>query len=180
LLPLFIVPASGMAAGDFDVMLLDVGQGLAVVVRTAGHALVYDTGPRFRSGSDTGQEVLVPYLRSQGITRPDLAIVSHGDNDHAGGLASLRKAYPALPVYTGAPERVPDAQACQRGQHWDWDGVRLEVLYPEAGGTLSGNDASCVLRITGAGGRALLVGDLMKKGEKRLLELEPDGLHSQL
>jgi competence protein ComEC len=180
LLPLFIVPVSGIAAGGFDVTLLDVGQGLAVVVRTTGHALVYDTGPRFRSGSDTGQEVLVPYLRSQGIAAPDLAIVSHGDNDHAGGLVSLREAYPAMPVYTGAPDRVPDAQPCVRGQHWVWDGVSFDLLYPEAGSRLKGNDASCVLRITGPGGSTLLVGDIMKKGEKRLLELEPAGLGSML
>ncbi len=179
-LPLFILPASGLAAGDFDVTLLDVGQGLAAVVRTSGHVLVYDTGPRFRSGSDTGQEVLIPYLRSQGIAAPDLAIVSHGDSDHAGGLMSLRKAFPAMPVYTGAPERIPDAQPCLRGQHWDWDGVHLDLLYPDAGSALSGNDASCVLRISGAGGTALLAGDIMKKGEKRLLELGPAGLRSDL
>jgi competence protein ComEC len=180
MLPLFIIPASGLASGDFDVTLLDVGQGLAAVVRTSGHVLIYDTGPKFRSGSDTGQEVLIPYLRSQGIAAPDLAIVSHGDSDHAGGLASLRKTYPAMTVYTGAPERIPDATPCRRGQRWDWDGVHLELLYPEEGSVLSGNDASCVLKVSGTGGTALLVGDIMKKGEKRLLELEPAGLHSDL
>jgi competence protein ComEC len=149
------------------------------VVRTAHHVLIYDTGPKFRSGSDTGQEVLVPYLRSQGIAAPDRVIVSHGDNDHAGGLESLRTAYPDLSVYTGAMDRVADAQPCLRGQHWDWEGVHFEMLYPERGNPLSGNDASCVLRISGPGGSALLVGDIMKKGERRLLALQPD-LHGDL
>jgi competence protein ComEC len=174
LLPLFIIAPAGMAAGDFDVTLLDVGQGLSAVVRTGHHVLIYDTGPKFRSGSDTGQEVLVPYLRSQGVTAPDRVIVSHGDNDHAGGLGSLRKAYPAVPVYTGAMDRVPDAMPCRRGQHWDWEGVHFEMLYPESGDPLSGNDASCVLRISGPGGSVLFVGDVMKKGEKRLLALQAD------
>lgn len=180
MLPLFVPPASGITPGGFDLMLLDVGQGLAAVVRTEGHVLIYDTGPGFRSGSDTGEEVLIPYLRSQGIAAPDLAVVSHGDNDHAGGLASLRKAYPGLKVYTGAMDRIPDAKPCLRGQRWDWDGVHFEVLYPELGNPLSGNDASCVLKVTGPGGSVLLAGDLMKKGEKRLLELEPAGLASEV
>ena len=173
MLPLFVIVPSGLGAGDFDVTLLDVGQGLAVVVRTSDHVLVYDTGPKFRSGSDTGQEVLLPYLRSQGVATPDLVMVSHGDNDHAGGLASLRAVYPRVPVYTGAMDRVADAKPCVRGQRWEWDGVHFEVLYPERGSPLNGNDRSCVLRISAAGGSALLVGDIMKKGEKRLLQVEP-------
>jgi competence protein ComEC len=174
MLPLFVIAPADLATGDFDVTLLDVGQGLAAVVRTAHHVLIYDTGPSFRSGSNTGQEVLVPYLHSQGLGAPDRVIVSHGDNDHAGGLAGLRRAYPDVPVYTGAMDRVPDAMPCRRGQHWEWEGVHFEMLYPEMGNLLSGNDASCVLRISGPGGSALLVGDIMKKGEKRLLALEPD------
>jgi len=179
ILPLFVIAPAGIAAGDYDVTLLDVGQGLAAVIRTADHVLIYDTGPSFRSGSDTGQEVLVPYLRSQGVAAPDRIIVSHGDSDHAGGLESLREAYPGVPVFTGAMDRVPRAQPCLRGQHWDWDGVHFELLYPELGNPLTGNDASCVLRVSGAGGSALFVGDLMKKGERRLLQLQP-ALHSDL
>lgn len=179
LLPLFLIAPSGIAAGDYDVTLLDVGQGLSAVVRTADHVLVYDTGPSFRSGSDTGQEVLIPYLRSQGIDALDRIVVSHGDNDHAGGLESLREAYPSAPVFTGAMDRVPMARPCLRGQHWEWDGVRFEMLYPERGNPLTGNDGSCVLRVSGKGGSTLLVGDLMKKGEKRLLQMQPV-LHSDL
>jgi competence protein ComEC len=173
MLPLFVMAPVGIAPGDYDVTLLDVGQGLAAVVRTSDHVLIYDTGPSFRSGSDTGQEVLVPYLRSQDIAAPDRIIVSHGDNDHAGGLQSLREVYPDVPVFTGAMDRVPDARPCLRGQRWDWDGVHFEMLYPELGNPLTGNDGSCVLRVSSPGGSTLFVGDLMKKGEKRLLRMEP-------
>ena len=169
-LPLFIVLASGLAAGDFDLSLLDVGQGLAAVVRTAGHVLVYDTG----------QEVLLPYLRSQGLGAPDLVMVSHGDADHAGGLASLREAFPGVRVLTGAMDRIPDTKPCMRGQRWDWDGVHFEVLYPDMGDPLTGNDGSCVLRVSSEGGSLLLPGDIMKKGERRLLALEPVSLHSDV
>jgi competence protein ComEC len=180
LLPLFVLPASGLAVGDFDFRLLDVGQGLAAVVRTAGHSLVYDTGPRFRSGSDTGQEVVVPYLQSQGIGAPDLIMVSHGDADHAGGLASLRQAFPGTPVLSGDMQRVSDAKPCIRGGRWDWDGVHFEVLSPDLGDPLIGNDGSCVLRVSGPGGSLLLPGDLMKKGEARLVAMEPGSLRSDV
>ncbi len=180
ILPLFVTPPSGIHAGDFDFTLLDVGQGLSAVVRTAGHTLVYDTGPAFQSGNDTGDEVVIPYLRSQGIAAPDLTVVSHGDLDHAGGLASLRGVWPAMPVLSGAEGRFRDVRVCLRGESWEWDGVRFEVLYPDADAPVSGNDASCVLKVSGPGGSLLLTGDIMKKSEKRLLELDPDAVASQV
>jgi competence protein ComEC len=180
LVPLFLAPPAGIRTGDFELTLLDVGQGLSAVVRTAGHALVYDTGPAFRSGSDTGGEVLVPYLVSQGLPAPDLTVVSHGDSDHAGGLASLRAAYPRMPVLSGAEDRFPGALTCVRGQHWSWDGVDFQVLYPDADAPSGGNDASCVVRVSGPGGSALLTGDIEHKSERRLLQLEGPGLQSEL
>lgn len=180
LLPLFVPPPSGIPMGGFDLTLLDVGQGLAVVVRTAGHALVYDTGPAFRSGSDTGGEVVLPYLVSQGVAAPDLTVVSHGDSDHAGGLVSLRAAYPRMPLLSGAEDRFLGAIPCIRGQRWDWDGVEFEVLYPDAGAPAGGNDASCVIRVSGTGGSALLTGDIMRKSERRLLDLDAPALKSDL
>ncbi len=180
LLPLFLTPAPGIPAGGFDVTLLDVGQGLSAVVRTARHVLVFDTGPRFRSGTDTGEEVLLPYLASQGIAEPSLAMVSHGDSDHAGGLDSLRAAYPVMPVLSGAEGRFPDVDVCLRGQHWTWDGVEFQVLYPDTGAPEGGNDASCVLKITSPSGSALLTGDIMQKSERHLLTLDPALLKSDL
>ena len=178
LLPLFIAAAPAIPAGGFDLTLLDVGQGLSAVVRTADHVLVYDTGPKFTSGSDTGGEVVIPYLVSQGIAAPDLTVLSHGDSDHSGGLASLMAVYPKMPVITGAGDRYPQFTRCTRGQRWEWDGVSFEVLYPDAEAPLGGNDASCVLKVSGAGGSLLLTGDIMKKSERRLLELGPGALRS--
>ena len=170
LLPLFLPVPSGIPPGGFNFTLLDVGQGLSAVVRTAQHTLVYDTGPAFSDHADTGQLVVIPWLQSRGIRAPDLAVVSHGDNDHAGGLRSLRAAYPRMAVLSGAVEDVAGSHPCLRGQHWQWDGVNFEILYPDADGPHTGNNASCVLHVTGAGGSVLLTGDLMRAGEQRLLE----------
>ncbi|MGA9852312.1 MAG: DNA internalization-related competence protein ComEC/Rec2 [Gammaproteobacteria bacterium] len=180
LLPLFLPTPSGIPAGGFNLTLLDVGQGLSAVVRTSGHTLIYDTGPAFSDHSDTGGLVVIPWLQSRGIGAPDLTIVSHGDNDHAGGLRSLRVAYPKMPVLSGDPGRVIGAQRCVRGQSWEWDGVRFEILSPETDGPVEGNNASCVLQINGIGGNALLVGDIERRGEQRLLALDEARLGSDV
>ncbi|MGH8362901.1 MAG: DNA internalization-related competence protein ComEC/Rec2, partial [Gammaproteobacteria bacterium] len=179
LLPLFVHRPQVIPQGGFNLAVLDVGQGLSAVVRTARHTLVYDTGPAF-SESDTGQLVVIPWLRSRALGAPDLTIVSHADNDHAGGLRSLRAAWPAMPVLSGAPARVAGAKRCQRGQSWEWDGVHFEILSPDVDGPSDGNDASCVLQITGASGNALLVGDLMREGELRLLQRDVARLGSDV
>ncbi|HSN71042.1 MAG TPA: DNA internalization-related competence protein ComEC/Rec2, partial [Steroidobacteraceae bacterium] len=88
-------------ATEVEVAVLDVGQGLAVVVRTERHALVYDTGPAFRSGRDTGELVVLPYLRSQGIRRVDRLVATHGDLDHVGGLDSVIAGIEVLRVIAG-------------------------------------------------------------------------------
>ncbi len=180
LLPLFMPAASGIPVGGFNLTLLDVGQGLSTVVRTAQHTLVYDTGPAFSDHSDTGQLVVIPWLQSRGIGAPSLTIVSHGDNDHAGGLRSLHAAYPKMPVLSGDPARVIGTQRCVRGQSWEWDGVRFEILSSTMDGPTHGNDASCVLQISGTDGNTLLVGDLTRRGEQRLLSLDEARLGSDV
>lgn len=180
LLPLFFAAAAAIPAGGFNLSLLDVGQGLSAVVRTAHHTLIYDTGPSFSANSDTVKLVLLPWMQARGVARPDLAVISHEDNDHAGGLPRLRARFPGLPVLSGAVGRFPGAWVCVRGQHWRWDGVTFTVLYPDERAPTHGNDASCVLRIESAGGSALLVGDLMKDGEQRLLELQANELSTQV
>jgi competence protein ComEC len=179
LLPLFIVKPEGPARGEARVTLLDVGQGLSAVVQTRHHTLVYDAGPRFSETFDTGQAVVVPFLRNQGIRRLDTLIVSHGDNDHIGGVASVLAAYPAVEIFSSVPEELPEAhaQACRRGQQWDWDGVRLSILHPANGHALSGNNASCVLRIESQGKQvALLTGDIERRAEQILLREQRDKL----
>lgn len=168
LLPLVALKPAAPAAGEVWFTLLDVGQGLAAVVRTQHHVLVYDTGARFNSGFDAGRAVVLPYLRSQGIDRIDSLMVSHGDNDHIGGVQAVRE-LPVAQAWSGAPTRVAGT-ACVAGQSWRWDGVEFYLLHPPADTTTPANDASCVLSIKSAHGTILLPGDIAKATERRLLQ----------
>ncbi len=172
MLPLLLSPRAPPDAGTWDFAVLDVGQGLATVVRTANHTLVYDAGPRLNARFDSGRTVVAPYLRAKGIDRIDRLIVSHGDNDHAGGIAHLRSAFSAGPVLTSDPGAVPDTEACRAGAKWEWDGVAFEMLFPDdaATGEVSDNNRSCVLRVTGPGGSVLLPGDIEALAEAFLVE----------
>lgn len=149
------------ADGDFQAWVLDVGQGLSVIVRTHQHVLVYDAGARYPSGFDLGEAVVVPAMHALGIRRLDLLMISHADNDHAGGAASVADAFPQAQRYAGEPKRMTlPMRACVAGQSWRWDGVSFRVLSPDAHGTARGNDRSCVLAVDGVGGRLLLTGDI--------------------
>jgi competence protein ComEC len=176
LVPLLGLPAPQPAAGELWVWVLDVGQRLAVVVRTAAHSLVYDTGPRFGREADAGQRVLVPFLRQAGVPHLDTLIVSHPDQDHQGGSASLRKSLPVRRLL-GAEA---GAEPCVQGQTWDWDGVRFEVLHPPAAGEFADNDASCVLRLSWAGGALLLPGDIGQAAEGYLITQLPERLAAEV
>lgn len=161
-LPLLLGPPAPPPAGGFRVTLLDVGQGLAAVVRTSEHALLFDAGPRYRTGFDTGEAIVVPYLRSRGIRRLDKLVLSHGDIDHRGGVDAVRE---TIPVDTTLG--VDQTKPCRAGQRWRWDGVEFRVLHPD-GPRWRGNDASCVLRVSGRGGSVLLTGDIEAAAERHL------------
>ncbi|MDZ7750242.1 MAG: DNA internalization-related competence protein ComEC/Rec2 [Gammaproteobacteria bacterium] len=169
LLPLLLAPHSVPREGEVQVTVLDVGQGLAAVVRTASHVLVFDTGPRFGSGSDTGDMVVAPYLQALGLGWLDVLMVSHGDGDHAGGVASVRRALTVERVMYGGGAPVAGGIPCEAGQGWRWDGVDFAVLHPPPGGGLRGNDGSCVLAVGGGDGRLLLTGDVEQAGEAALV-----------
>lgn len=159
------------AAGDFTVTTLDVGQGLAIVVRTRAHTLLFDAGPVFRSGRSAGDLVVVPYLHSQGVRRLDMLVTSHADKDHVGGVAAVERALTISTARHGGvhgESRTP-SYACEEGEAWVWDGVRFEFLHPAAHDTWSDNDGSCVLLITAGVTRALLTGDIEHTAEEQLL-----------
>lgn len=181
-LPLLFPHIDRPEPGRYWLDLLDVGQGLAVVVRTAGHVMVYDTGPRYASGEDAGARVVAPFLYSQGIGRLDAMVVSHEDSDHSGGAASLAVSH--VPAWTLASAPRPGARRCVAGQAWRWDGVRFEILHPPARyyaqPGFPENDLSCVLKISGARGTALLTGDIGRLGELSLLELSGGRLASDI
>ncbi len=158
------------APNAWTLTVLDVGQGLAAVVQTRRHVLVFDTGPRWRSGSTAARVSLLPYLRGRGIRRIDRLVVSHDDMDHAGGAGQLRDSFPVGEFTAGPGAEVSGSSSiCRRGDGWDWDGVEFRMLHPAAGASDSDNDNSCALRIAGPGGSALLLADPEADAEQQLL-----------
>ncbi|MFH1603735.1 MAG: DNA internalization-related competence protein ComEC/Rec2 [Pseudomonadota bacterium] len=183
-LPMFAVLPPTPAAGAAWLTLLDAGQGLAVFVRTERHALLYDAGPRYSPEADSGSRVILPFLRASGIARLDAMVVSHDDNDHAGGAVSVLSGLPVGALYASLPQTHSAWQAaqnyrlpCSAGQGWAWDGVRFDFLHPRADSYasdgLKSNDRSCVLKISSAYGTLLLAGDIEGKAEEELLERAP-------
>jgi competence protein ComEC len=159
--------------GGLEVTALDVGQGLAVLLRTPHHALLYDAGPAFEDGFDAGESVVAPYILGLGLHRLDMLLLSHGDNDHAGGVPAARRLL-RIDRELGTSGHAP----CRDGQHWEWDGIRFSVLHPDDGAA-SDNNRSCVLRVDGPYS-VLLTGDIEKAAEARLLEVHPDRLKADL
>ena len=170
-LPLLFFPLAAPAPGGFWFTLLDVGQGLAAVVRTRQHIVVYDTGPRLGPRFDAGRAALVPFLRAQGIARVDTLVISHGDSQHTGGVRSLLERLPVERVITSSLQQVPieGAVQCRAGDLWNWDGVWFRLLHPPEKAGFSGDNASCVLAIEGPGGRVLLTGDIEVSGQAAML-----------
>jgi competence protein ComEC len=169
LAPLLFPPTNRPAAGQAEVWLFDVGQGLAVLVRTREHALLYDAGPRY-GDFDIGERVVFPSLRALGVADLDLLVLSHADSDHAGGAQAIQRQMPAARVLSGEPERLPaslNAEACRSGASWEWDRVSFTLWrWPQA---QDGNQSSCVLLIEADGERLLLTGDIDVSAEQALL-----------
>lgn len=170
LLPLLFTAQQRPEHGRAEVWMLDVGQGLALLVRTRQHALLYDAGPRF-GDFDTGERVVLPSLRALDVRGLDLLLVSHADNDHAGGVAAIKRGLAVRQVLSGEPDKLApllQAEACVSGQHWQWDGVKFSTWRWAA--ATDGNQASCVLRIEANGERLLLTGDIDSRAERALLD----------
>ncbi|WP_307731707.1 DNA internalization-related competence protein ComEC/Rec2 [Pseudoduganella sp. SL102] len=178
-LPLLAAQPDAPAPGTARIVAFDVGQGMAVLVETAGHRLLYDAGPTYGTDANAGSRVLVPYLRARGIARLDGLVVSHGDADHAGGaLAVLRDiragwTLSSLPLEHPVVLAAPKHRHCVAGQRWEWEGVRFEMLHPTAASyadaSLKNNGRSCTLRITAGGKAVLLAGDIEARQEAELV-----------
>jgi competence protein ComEC len=181
--PLFAVLPPAPAAGELWMTVLDVGQGLSVVVRTHGHALLYDAGPAFGALADSGSRVVLPYLRGEGVARLDAMVVSHDDRDHAGGAVSVLEGIPVATLWSSLAEgdallaALGASEACVAGRGWEWDGVAFEFIHPApgraAGPLARPNNRSCVLRIAAPGGRVLIAGDIERAAERELLRRAP-------
>jgi competence protein ComEC len=161
--------------GSFELLAADIGQGNAVLVRTARHSLLYDTGPRYGQDSDAGHRVLVPLLRALD-ERLDTVVVSHVDSDHSGGAQAVLTMQPQAALLASLPadhtlRGLRPGAPCAAGQGWEWDGVVFTVLHPPPGNAPSAkaNADSCVLHIAGSGRAALLAGDIEQPQEARLV-----------
>ena len=194
LLPALFWRAPPLAHGEWRLHVLDVGQGSAVVIETARHVFLYDTGIRRAWDSDEGERTVVPYLHSLGKQRLDALILSHADLDHVGGSLSVIERLAIQQIYSSFDVRAHlhrerrllhkdplplidtlPTQPCQRGKSWQVDGVELAFIWPdrvhyEKAEATDKNAHSCVLAIHGTHQRALLTGDVGVAQEKQLLE----------
>jgi len=179
LAPLAMPPHAAPPPGALEVQVLDVGQGLAAVLRTRDHTLVFDAGPAWGAGRGAGAAIVAPALRRGGVGRVDVLMVSHHHADHAGGAAGLLRVMPVADLLGDAGTVAAPAIPCRDGQEWRWDGYRFRVLHP-APGTEPGNDASCVLHVSGPGGAALLPADVEAGAESALLARHGPALAADL
>ncbi len=177
MLPAFLAPPPSPPPGEAWVTTLDVGQGLAVVVRTATRALLYDAGPLLGPDTDSGERIVVPFLRASGIGRIDTMFVTHNDIDHTGGAISVLDNMEVGDFRSSLPAGHPvlsfarGAQPCRMGEAWTWDGVRFELLHPareDVAAARRTNNQSCVLRVTAGAHAMLLTGDIEKQAEAAL------------
>jgi competence protein ComEC len=175
--PAFALVPPAPGAGEAWITTLDVGQGLAVLVRTASRALLYDAGPAFGTDSDSGTRIVVPALRGDGIERLDAMVLTHEDSDHIGGALSVLETievevlYSSLVASHALHSLARSPRRCSAGIHWQWDGIAFAFLHPpESQGPVRRNDQSCVLRVAAQGGSILLTGDIERASEARMLE----------
>jgi competence protein ComEC len=189
-LPLLWPAVARPLPGQFELTVLDIGQGTAVLVRTRSKLLIYDSGPAYSRDADAGQRIIVPLLRARGERQVDLLMLSHRDSDHVGGAASLHSALPIERWSSSLAHDHPllalarDHVRCDAGQQWQWDGVSFAVLHPTAddhGRATKPNAVSCVLQVRDATGRSvLLTGDIETPQETALVARLKEQLRSTL
>lgn len=199
--PMLLSNTSLFADGEYQLTVLDVGQGSAAVIRTQNHVLVFDAGAKFSERLNVGTAVVIPYLRNQGVTQLDRLIISHGDADHIGGAQAILDEYPeALLIGQDIEPLLPSAnrqtvgqqsieeitgQFCSSGMQWQWDGVDFVFLWPEhtnkaVDKKYKRNNLSCVLQVSSKFGSVLLTGDIEKKAELQLLRQFSEQLQSDI
>jgi competence protein ComEC len=189
-IPLGLNSPSAPPEKELWVTAFDVGQGSAVLVETANHRLLYDTGPRYSPEADGASRVILPYLQGRGIQRLDGVVISHGDLDHAGGAASLLKEVPVMQVWSSLPadstllQDMKSHVACAAGQSWMWDGVLFEMLHPPVEGHADPgwkpNARSCTLKLTLGKHAMLLPGDIERRQEAALVKQQADKLRATI
>jgi len=182
-----IIPQKTLPA--LQMMVFDVGQGTAILLRTPHHQLLYDTGPLYTENFDAGSALIVPYLQSQSLRHLDRVVVSHNDSDHSGGLAGVLAATQVDSLLLGEPEKyhpaqplssitssplsstpAPAIELCHDVQPWQWDQVTFRFITYPIISSAKANNHSCVLLVEYEGHKILLTGDIEKEVERTLLE----------
>jgi len=183
--PAFCLALPAPATGEAWITTFDVGQGLAVLVRTANHALLFDAGPAFGADADSGSRVVVPALRGDGLERLDAMVLSHEDGDHIGGAASVLETFEVDTLASSLAREhplhalAPSTRRCLQGDGWEWDGVRFQFVHPRPERLAKRNDQSCVLRIVAGGAAMLLTADIERFAEAQLVA-HPDNVRSDV
>lgn len=191
-LPAFLLETDKLQPGQIKMTVLDVGQGLAMIIRTQNHTLLYDTGDKYSDEFNMADMVIIPYMRMHGIAMINKLIISHSDRDHAGSYQELYDQIQINEVLAGEPDRISVnlsstlnetvhnsklmINQCQQGQQWQWDKVIFRVLSPkETTSDIKNNNLSCVIHITNAVNQTiLLTGDIEKTIEKQLVNDYPE------
>ena len=168
LLPLFLPTGSRKERGSLLIEALDAGQGMAVLLSTENHTLLYDSGPGDGRNQNLVGSVILPAVANLGREAPERIIISHGDLDHAGGLSALLDHYPAADLLANMPVQPKGIEKCHSGLAWRHDGFEFEVIHPSSALPYMGNNSSCVLSVTGPGGGILFTGDISRVVEERL------------
>jgi len=176
LFPLFLKKSNHLEDNQFQVNVLDVGQGLSIIIQTKEHILVYDTGAKYDTGFSLASTVIIPYLQNIGVNDVDKLILSHKDNDHAGGKDELIERYRDMQVY----DVFGDYNQCDKDLDWKWDGVEFKVLSPFNINPYLGNNSSCVIRVISQNGSLLLTGDIEDPIEYRLTHHLTDEIKSDV
>jgi len=163
---------------DLQLLVFDVGQGTAILIRTPHHQLLYDTGPVYTENFDAGSGIIVPYLKSQGLQILDTLVVSHNDQDHSGGLPGVLAAVDVANLWLGEPDKYrpdkwsPVVENCHEQLPWRWDQVSFQFIHWPISASAKANNHSCVLLIEYRGQKILLTGDIEKQVEQILLAQE--------
>jgi len=182
LLPLLFIKQERQNIGNFELTLLDVGQGLSAIIETTNHTLAFDTGAKYSEQFNMGSSVVIPFLHYKGINKIDTLLISHGDNDHIGGAKSIVDEIEVNTVLTSVPEMLEGeyASLCRAGQKWEWDQVKFEIIFPAVDIFKGENNNSCVLKVNSKYKGVLLTGDIEKQAESWLVNQHGSWLKSDV
>jgi competence protein ComEC len=172
---------------NFELTVLDVGQGQAIFIRDQEQTLMIDTGGNYdESKFSVGKQIILPFLSVNGVGELNQLILTHLDQDHKGGYESIKDDLPIKNIYSNEQVEVADSSQfdyCRQGQKWHWsDQVALTVLSPKAeqlgNAKDEKNEMSCVVYLQVKNAQPyqnfLLMGDAGWPTEYQILQDYPD------